>query len=97
MSIFYLRTQVVYKADSLRLDLLRLGQDGNPLVSIIGSPDWTCRDIGPGSPLAYRTELVSERERESGENAHGMKYFFIFILHFGKSIALSDHKYFISK
>ena len=48
----------MFSADSLRLDLLRLGREDNPLVSVIGSPEWRCRDIGPGSPLAYTADLV---------------------------------------
>ena len=47
--------QVVYTADSLTLDLLSLGRDGHDLVSVIGDVEWTCRDVGPGSPLAFKT------------------------------------------
>ena len=51
--------KVVYVADSLRLDLLRLGQSGNPLVSVIGDLDWICSDIGVASPLPFTADLVS--------------------------------------
>ncbi len=57
----------MFSADSLRLDLLRLGREDNPLVSVIGSPEWRCRDIGPGSPLAYTADLV--RGEKSTANA----------------------------
>jgi hypothetical protein len=45
---------VTYRADSLVLDFVKLAQDGNPLLSIIGDVEWKCRDIGPGNPLAYK-------------------------------------------
>ena len=48
-------------ADSLRLDLLRLGQSGNPLVSVIGDLDWICSDIGVASPLPFTADLVSSQ------------------------------------
>ena len=51
-------TKVIYVADSLRLDLLRLGQSGNPLVSVIGDLDWICSDIGVASPLPFTADLV---------------------------------------
>jgi hypothetical protein len=46
---------VTYKADSLHLDFLKLAQNGNQLISIIGELEWKCRDIGPGSPLAFKS------------------------------------------
>ena len=48
--------QVTYKADSLYLDFLKLAQNGNPLLSIIGEFEWQCRDIGPGMPLPYTSD-----------------------------------------
>ena len=51
--------KVIFVADSLRLDLLRLGRSGNPLVSVIGDLDWICSDIGVASPLPYTADLVS--------------------------------------
>ena len=53
--------KVIYVADSLRLDLLRLGQSGNPLVSVIGDLDWICSDIGVASPLPFTADLVSRQ------------------------------------
>ena len=53
--------KVIYVADSLRLDLLRLGQSGNPLVSVIGDLDWICSDIGVASPLPFTADLVSSQ------------------------------------
>ena len=52
--------KVIFVADSLRLDLLRLGRSGNPLVSVIGDLDWICSDIGVASPLPFTADLVSE-------------------------------------
>ena len=54
--------KVIFVADSLRLDLLRLGRSGNPLVSVIGDLDWICSDIGVASPLPYTADLVSSSE-----------------------------------
>ena len=48
--------QVTYKADSLTLDFLKLAQNGNPMLSIIGEFEWQCRDIGPGMPLPYTSD-----------------------------------------
>jgi len=48
--------KVIYKADSLVLNLLNLAQSGNPLLSVIGDLEWRCRDIGPGSPLPYTAD-----------------------------------------
>ena len=45
----------MYTADSLTLDLLSLGRDGHGLISVIGDVEWKCRDVGPGSPLAFKT------------------------------------------
>jgi len=51
----FITHQVTYKADSLQLDFLKLAQNGNQLISVIGEPEWKCRDIGPGSPLAFKS------------------------------------------
>lgn len=48
--------QVIYRADSLVLDFLKLAQDGNPLFSVIGELEWKCQDIGPGNPLAFKAD-----------------------------------------
>ena len=47
---------MTYKADSLTLDFLKLAQNGNPMLSIIGEFEWQCRDIGPGMPLPYTSD-----------------------------------------
>ena len=52
----FLGFQVTYKADSLTLDFLKLAQNGNPMLSIIGEFEWECRDIGPGMPLPYTSD-----------------------------------------
>ena len=38
------------------LDFLKLAQNGNPMLSIIGEFEWQCRDIGPGMPLPYTSD-----------------------------------------
>ena len=39
------------------LDFLKLAQNGNPMLSIIGEQlEWQCRDIGPGMPLPYTSD-----------------------------------------
>lgn len=66
--------QVLFSADSLMLDLLKLHRTGNPLISAIGDLEWTCRDIEPGSPLAFKqtqNEMVSESYRGLGGAAKG--------------------------
>ncbi len=60
--------QVIFKADSLVLDLLRLGRDDddeNSLVSVIGEVEWGCRDIAPGSLMAYKSDLASDKNSRS--------------------------------
>ena len=47
---------MTYRADSLVLDFLKLAQDGNPMFSVIGELEWKCQDIGPGNPLAFKSE-----------------------------------------
>ena len=46
---------MTYKADSLHLDFLKLAQSGHQLISVIGELEWKCRDIGPGSPMAFKS------------------------------------------
>ena len=53
---YFFSHQVTYKADSLTLDFLKLAQNGNPMLSIIGEFEWQCRDIGPGMPLPYTSD-----------------------------------------
>ena len=66
-SLYCLNYQVRFVADGLEMDLLRLGQTGNPLISVIGGLDWICSDIGPASPLPYTADLVRRDEDERRE------------------------------
>lgn len=51
-----LALQVIFKADSLTMDLLRMVKQGHPLLSVVGDLEWVCRDIGPQSPLPYTAD-----------------------------------------
>ncbi|TRY78356.1 hypothetical protein TCAL_01738 [Tigriopus californicus] len=48
--------EVIFKADSLVLDLLQLGLDGNPMISVIGDLQWSCQDIASGAPMAFKSD-----------------------------------------
>ncbi|CAL4079401.1 unnamed protein product, partial [Meganyctiphanes norvegica] len=45
--------KVVYHADSVRLDLLRMARDGNPLLHIQGKLDFMCLEVEGGDPVSF--------------------------------------------
>jgi len=33
--------------------------EGGALVSVVGDVEWECKDVSAGSPMAYKTGIVS--------------------------------------
>ena len=46
---------VLYTTDTLRLDLLKLAEEGSSLMSVAGDLEWSCQDVHTSQPLPFRS------------------------------------------
>lgn len=71
---FALPLQVVYEADSVRLDLLSLAQAGSGLLTTAGNIDFLCKDVSASSPLAFRAGHTGSPGQYMVSTQFPMKY-----------------------
>ena len=57
---------VLYTTDTLRLDLLSLAQEGNSLMSQLGSVEWRCEDQASSHPLPFRSSSSYQNNNNLG-------------------------------
>ena len=57
---------VLYPTDTLRLDLLSLAQEGNSLMSQLGSVEWRCEDQASSHPLPFRSSSSYQNNNNLG-------------------------------
>ncbi|XP_066961792.1 neurexin 1 isoform X2 [Macrobrachium rosenbergii] len=48
--------KVEYRADSVRLDLIRMAREGNPLLHVSGKLDFMCLEVEAGDPVSFTTQ-----------------------------------------
>ncbi|ROT82475.1 hypothetical protein C7M84_024365 [Penaeus vannamei] len=47
---------VEYRADSIRLDLIRMAREGSPLLHVSGKLDFMCLEVEAGVPVSFTTQ-----------------------------------------
>ncbi|XP_042874196.1 neurexin-1-like isoform X2 [Penaeus japonicus] len=48
--------KVEYRADSIRLDLIRMAREGSPLLHVSGKLDFMCLEVEAGVPVSFTTQ-----------------------------------------